>query len=81
MTEIFNHIVVTGANGASAEAVLEDGPFSIHGEHGRVVARLTIARPLTVEQAQRVADVVLARCDGYDSPGMGDDEILSLLAA
>jgi hypothetical protein len=78
--EVFNHIVVTGSNLVTAEAIQEDGPFSVHGEHGQVVQRLTIARPLTVEQAQRIAEAVLARGEGYDSPGISDDEILALVA-
>lgn len=72
---VFNHIIVTSAgdNVVCAEAV-EPGCTE------RLTQRLTIALPLTLEQAQRIADAVLARREGYDGPGISDDEILTLVA-
>lgn len=76
----FNDVIVAGHDGdqvVSAEAMIETGEFSVHGDRGRVTQRLTLSALITVEQAQRVADMVLARFGG----DVCDDEILAVLEA
>lgn len=60
--QTFNHAIVVGYGGdqaVSAEAMVESGEFSVHGDYGRVTTRITDMRISTVGEAQGCADTLL----------------------
>ena len=83
--EQFNHIIVVGTN-CVAEAVQTVGEHSVHGDHGRLVQRLSIPSLTSAPQCQHIADLVLAYWMTPDVSGAVfdrelDDVIARMVAA